>query len=57
MRRQLGNDRESQSQTDTDMGLRATEAGGARRTEVGPGKAEPVPRTYHAGCRGWEVCV
>lgn len=30
-----------------------TVAGGVRRTEVGPGKTEPVPRIYHAGCGGW----
>lgn len=27
-----------------------TVAGGVKRTEVGPGKAEPLPRMYHAGC-------
>lgn len=29
-----------------------TVAGGVRRTEVGLGKAEPVPRMYHAGVGG-----
>lgn len=56
--RQLGSDGECQSQTDTGVGLRAgTEAGGVRRTEAGPRKAELVLRIYHAGCWGWELCV
>jgi hypothetical protein len=42
---------------DSGDGDGGTEARGVRRTEVRPGKAEPVPRMYNAGCQGWEVCV
>lgn len=32
---------------DSGVSMGGTEAGGVRRAEVGPGKAEPVPRMYH----------